>query len=417
MVECWLPYGKTEVHVSVPMKNLLDLPVIQADVSRDPEKLLLESIQTPVECLRLRDMATKGKMVAVSLEGDLPSSHAGFVVERVLRELFEAQIPPEDIALIISPGTAGSIRTNLWDQLKPFGDFKIRILEHTWRNENMKEIGRTTAGTSILLNRDFVEADIRVVISEVKPDLLTGYSGFNSVVFPGLSSLSSIASSMRNTLNRKQKPTSPQVEPLSQESKEVSQLLKLDFAISIVSDPAGRPVRAFSGNPEASQRMALSVAEHTFGVPMSRQADIAMVSSGGYPYDRTLSRASIAVCNLAHFCQPEGQIFMIAECSEGLGDPMFYSYMRQHRDLKSMEKGLAEQWSLGGELALRLRAAIEGRKLTLISVLPDYLVRSLGFKTGRTANDALSSAASDFTGTTKVVVAPDGSSILPISEA
>lgn len=93
MVECWLPYGKTEVHVSIPMKNLLDLPVIQADVSRDPEKLLFESMQTPLECLRLRDLAIKGKKVAVSLEGDLPSSHAGFVVERVLRELFEAQIP------------------------------------------------------------------------------------------------------------------------------------------------------------------------------------------------------------------------------------------------------------------------------------------------------------------------------------
>lgn len=317
MVECWLPYGKTEVHVSIPMKNLLDLPVIQADVSRDPEKLLFESMQTPLECLRLRDLAIKGKKVAVSLEGDLPSSHAGFVVERVLRELFEAQIPPEDIALIVSPGTAGSIRTDLLDQLKPFDKFKIHVLWHTWRSENIRELGRTTAGTSIFLNRDFAEADLRIVISEVKPDLLIGYSGFNSVVFPGLSSLGSIASSMRNPLNRKQKPTSPQVGPLSQESKDVSQLLKLDFAISIVSDPAGRPVRAFSGNPEASQRMALSVAEQTFGVPMSRQADIVMVSSGGYPYDRTLSRASIAVCNLARFCQPEGEIFMIAECSEG----------------------------------------------------------------------------------------------------
>lgn len=417
MVECWLPYGKTEVHASIPIKNLLDYPLIQPDVSAEPEKDILESIHNPVESPRIRDLAGKGRKVAVSLDGDLPSSHVEFVAEAIIAELFEAQVPPEDIVFIASPGTAGSLRKDLLGQLKPLEKLKISLRQHAWDNDDVKEIVGSESGVQVSLNRDFVDADIRIVIGDVKPDLFTGYTGFASVVFPGLSSFDSISSSTRNLWNPDEAPTSREAGTLFHKSADVSRFLKTDFAVSIVSDPAGRLIRIFSGNPEASHRTAVTVAEKTFAVSMRKDAEVLLISSGGYPYDRTLSRASVGICNLADFWKPQDEIVLMAECSEGLGDPMFYSSIRESLDMKKLERNLKERWSVGGELAWRLRKCTERRRVTLVSILPDYLVRSLNVKIGRTANDALNSATKGFAGATKILVLPSASSILPVFKA
>ncbi|MFB0543926.1 MAG: lactate racemase domain-containing protein, partial [Candidatus Bathyarchaeia archaeon] len=313
MVECWLPYGKTEVHVTVPIKNLLGIVEVEAEIAEEPEKEIIASIRG------LTDLASKGKRVAVALEGELPSPYIGLIVERVVKEFLEANVNAEEISIIVSPGTFGSVRTDLREQLKPLEKLNIKITQHSWSQRDIISAGESE-GTKILLNREFVEADIRVLIGEVKPDPIAGYSGGASILFPGLSEVRSIESSLRKSLDTGGRLSVLEGNPIYEDSREVARLVDVDFTVNIVSDPEGRPIRIFSGELEKSWKRAVELAEKTYTVPVEKGGDVFVVSAGGYPYDRTLCRASMAIEGISRLGGRESKIILLAECSEGVGD-------------------------------------------------------------------------------------------------
>ena len=59
MVECWLPYGKTEVHISVPLKSLMGIAEIRAEIAPEPEREIVASIQNPIDSKRLVEIAPR----------------------------------------------------------------------------------------------------------------------------------------------------------------------------------------------------------------------------------------------------------------------------------------------------------------------------------------------------------------------
>jgi len=406
MVECWFPYGKTEVHVSVALKNLLAIAEIKARAAAEPEKEILAAIQNPMDTKRLAEIAGKGKRAAIALEGELPSPYMGFAAEQVITELLSAGVTTGDISVIVSPGTAGTIRGDLKEQLKPLERFEVKIAEHSWSQGDSKEAG------NLLLNRDFLEADLRIVLGEVKPDPVAGYSGGASVLFPGLASIRSIELRLRRSVALGSRLSMLEGNPAYEVSKEAAGLVGVDFAVNIVSDPAGQPIKVFAGALERSWRSAVELAEKTYTADMEK-GEVVVVSAGGYPYDRTLHLASRAVENIAGLRRREGAVILLAECSEGYGDPDFYRYMAEHRDLKEMERTLKARWTMGGEAAYRLRRALEGTQLVLVSMMPDNTARVLDIKVSRTASDALSYVNKRAGKELKAVVVPFGSVTIP----
>ena len=406
MVECWLPYGKTEVHISVALKNLMAIAEIKAEVAAEPEKEILASIQNPVDSRRLTEIVGKGKHVALALEGELPSSYIGFAAEQVITELLGSGVTAEDISVIVSPGTAGTIRGDLQEQLKLLERFNIRVTEHSWSQGDVKEAG------GFLINKYFLEADIRVVLGEVKPDPVAGYGGGASILFPGLASIRSIEPRLKRSLATGSRLSMLEGNPVHETSKEAAELIGVDFAINIVSDPRGQPIKVFTGALEKSWKSAVEFAEKTYMAELER-GEVIVVSAGGYPYDRTLYLASRAVENITSLRRRGGAVILLSECSEGYGDASFYEYMAEHRDLKSMERALREKWTMGGEAAYRLRRAMEGSQLVLVSMIPDNTARALDIKVNRTASDALSYVNKRAGKELKAVVVPFGSVTIP----
>lgn len=408
MVECWLPYGKTEVHITVPIRNLLGIAEVEAVIAEEPENEIINSIQEPIGPRGLTDLGSKGKRVAVALDGELPSPYIGLIAERVVKEFIDVGVKAEEISIVVSPGTFGNIRTDLRDQLKPLEKLNIKITQHSWSQGDTISIGKSERD-KIFLNQEFVEADTRVLIGEVKPDPIAGYSGGVSILFPGLSEVRNIESSLRRSRDVEGRFSVLEGNPIYEDSRDVAGLVDVDFTVNIVSDPKGNLIRVFSGDLENSWRRAVELAEKTHTVPVENGGDVFVLSAGGYPYDRTLYRASMAMEGLSHLGRRESRIILLAECSEGVGDPSFYRYMAEYRDLKDMEGGLKERWALGGDLAYRLRRTLEGHQFVLVSMLPDNMVRPLDIKVRRTASDALRYVTRGAGRDMKVVVIPFGS--------
>jgi len=410
MVECWLPYGKTEVHISVPLKSLMGIAEIKAEVAPEPEKEIAASIQNPIDSKRLAELVAKGKRVALALEGDLPSPYIGFAAEQVITELLAAGITGQDISVIVSPSTTGTVRTNLHEQLKTLERFEVKINQHSWSQGNVKQV------SDWLINKDFLETDLRIILGEVKPDPIAGYSGGSSILFPGLADTGTIESRLRQTFSPESRFAVLEGNPVQAASRDILNLVGVDFAVNIVSDPRGLPMKVFSGAPEKSWRSAVELAEKTYTTPIER-GEAVVVSAGGYPYDRTLYRASLTVENVAHLKRREGTVILLAEASEGYGDPSFYKYMTEYKDIRDLERSLRMKRTMSGEAAYRLRKVIESGQLVLVSMIPDNIAKALNIKVSRTVSDALNYANRRAGKELKVVVVPFGSVTIFASKA
>jgi len=402
MVECWLPYGKTEVHVSVPLKSLMGIAEIKAETAPEPEKEVTTSIQNPIDSKRLVELAAKGKRVALALEGDLPSPYISFAAEQVIAELLATGITGQDISVIVSPSTTGSIGTDLREQVKTLERFGVKITEHSWRQGNVKQV------MDWLVNKDFLEADLRVIVGEVKPDSVAGYSGGSSVLFPGLADIRIIESRLRQAFSTEGRFAVLEGNPVQVASREILKVVDVDFAVNIVSDPKGVPIRVFAGAVEKSWRSAVELAEKTYSTKIER-GEVVVVSAGGYPYDRTLYRASLAAENALRLRRRDGTVILLAEASEGYGEPSFYKYMTEYKDIRNLERSLRMKWTMGGEAAYRLRKVMEGGQLLLVSMIPDNIARALDIKVSRTASDALNYVNRRAGKELKVAIAPFGS--------
>jgi len=72
LVECWLPYGKTEVHVSVALRNLLaTVEPAKSEARLDPRSVLIEALQSPMGSQRIDEVVKTGTQCTVAVDGTL----------------------------------------------------------------------------------------------------------------------------------------------------------------------------------------------------------------------------------------------------------------------------------------------------------------------------------------------------------
>ena len=413
MVECWLPYGNTEVHVSVPIRNLLGIVEVEVEAVKEPEKEIIQAIQNPQSTNTLTNMVRRGEKIAVALEGDLPSPHIGFIVELIIKELLEAKINPKDISIIVSPGSFGSIRKDLRDQLTILDKTGIKFIQHSWTKKDTISVGEEKEVT-IHINKGFMEADIRVLIGEVKPDLLTGYSGGPSILFPCLSDKKSIETVLKEYSDVDSWFSVLEGNPVYETSRKLTQLLNIDFSVNMVSDTKNNLTHIIVGELEDSWNKAVKLVEEIFKVKLER-GDIFLISAGGYPYDRTLYNASKAIETISKYLGKNTKIILLAECSEGIGDSSFTKYLTEYNDVRNMRRQLKRKWELGGEMAYRMRNTLSDHQFTLVSILPDNLAKPLNINVRRTATNALNHVNRLSRKDSKVVVIPFGALTIPVS--
>jgi nickel-dependent lactate racemase len=132
-----------------------------------------------------------------------------------------------------------------------------------------------------------------------------------------------------------------------------------------------------------------------YRIPVDRKADIVVVSPGGYPADVNLFQAYKGVDNALEVVKRGGVIVLLAECSQGHGNQVFYDWMVKFSDIKAVEREIKRNFVLGGHKAYYLLKALQNHQIILVSLMPDYYGTNIfKLKTARAVNDALNEAFS-----------------------
>ncbi len=155
----------------------------------DPERAVERALDAPVGSPPLRELARGKKSVCILMCDITRPVPNGVILPPLVRSLIQAGVPREKILILVATGLH---RPNEGEELREVTGsdeiFRtIRIENHFARDREAHcDLGATSSGIPIILDRRFVEAELKIVTGLVEPHFMAGYSGGRKVVAPGI---------------------------------------------------------------------------------------------------------------------------------------------------------------------------------------------------------------------------------------
>ena len=417
MVDVWLPYGKTDICVRVPARNLLGSiePKEQpgaADAKAEVERALKE----PVGSKRLSEIAKPEHKVAIVVDDATRHTPSDVMILPVLAELNAAGVKDENVTVVFGCGTHRAVKAEEAAGLLGEEVLKrVKTVSHDCKAQDLVYVGTTRAhGNKVYLNRTFAEADVKVLVGDVGFHYYAGYGGGRKSVLPAVSGEETIKHNHAMLLHANARTGVLAGNPVHEDMTEAARLAKVNFIVNVVTNSKGEIVKAFAGDLEQAFLEAVKTVDEMYRVTVDRRADIVVASPGGYPADMNLFQAYKAVDNALELVKRGGVIILVAECPEGHGNQVFYDWMMRFGELKAVEREIKRNFVLGGHKAYYLLKALQNHQIILVSSLPDYYAANVfKLKTVRAVNDALGEALKIVGSNGRVWVMPYGNFTLP----
>ena len=417
MVDVWLPYGKTDVCVRVPARNLLgSIQPKKKPIAADAKAEVERALKEPIGTKKLSEIAKPEHKVAIVVDDATRQAPSDMMLLPVLAELNAAGVQDENITVIFGCGTHRAVTTEEANRLLGEEVLKrVKTVSHDCKARDLVYVGTTkTRGNKVYLNRAFAEADVKVLVGDVDFHYYAGYGGGRKSVLPAVAGEETIKHNHALLLHANARTGVLAGNPLHEDMTEAARLAKVDFIVNVVANSKGKIVKAFAGDLEQAFLEAVKAVDAMYRVTVNRRADIVVASAGGYPGDIDLFQAYKALDNALEVVKRGGVVILVAECPEGHGNQVFYDWMVRFSELKAVEREVKRNFVLGGHKAYYLLKALQNHQIILVSSLPDYYaVNVFKLKTASAVNDAFNEALKNAGSQARVWVMPYGNVTLP----
>ena len=421
MVDVWLPYGKTDVCVRVPARNLLGtIEPKERQGASDAKAEVERALKEPIGSKRLSEIAKPESKVAIVVDDATRKAPSEVMLLPVLAELNAAGVKDENVTVIFGCGTHRAVKPEEATALVGAEALKrVKAISHDCRAADLVHVGTTkTHGNKVYVNRVFAEADVKVLLGDVGFHYYAGYGGGRKSVLPAVCGEETIKHNHAMLLHANARTGILEDNPVHRDMTEAARLAKVDFIVNVVENKKGEIVKAFAGDLEQAFMEAVKLVDEMYRITVDRRADILVVSAGGHPADMNLYQAYKALDNALDAVKRGGVIILVAECPEGHGNQVFYDWMTRLGDLKNVEREVKRNFVMGGHKAYYLLKALQNHQIILVSSLPDYYATSIfKLKTARAVIAALAEALKIVGSASRVWAMPQGSYTLPIFKA
>ena len=101
----------------------------------------------------------------------------------------------------------------------------------------------------------------------------------------------------------------------------------MKLAINVVLTPEKEIVALFVGDPPRVMRSAAAESRRLCSLSLYDRYDIVIASCGGAPKDICLYQAQKGLEPARHCARPGGNILLLAQCPQGIGDERYAAYV------------------------------------------------------------------------------------------
>jgi nickel-dependent lactate racemase len=417
-----LDYGSDGLDVDLPDERITVIEPMFRPAVADPHATLLEAIRHPVEGPPLRQIARPGQRVAISV---CDITRAQPRRDQILA-LFEEMpgISPKDVTILIATGTHRiNTPAELERMLGPELLSECRVVNHEARNPDvLVSVGRTSTGVDVFLNREWVDADLRLTTGFVEPHFFAGFSGGPKMIAPGLAGLETVM-----TLHDARRIGHPNAvwgitegNPVHDDVREIAAMVPSHFSLDVTLNRDQKITRAFAGNMFAEHRAACAYAKSTAMRSVPRPFDVVITTNSGYPLDQNLYQAVKGMSAAAKIVREGGTIVCAAECRDGLPAHGSYGAVLASRPnpaallemINAPGYSLPDQWQVQVQAQIQIKAEV----LVKTSGLGPDEVRAAHFTPIDDVETAVQEALARAGAAATLCVLPQGPQTIPYLE-
>ena len=387
-----LPYGTSEIPIHIPAECTADLitPLSVAPAA-DPLSTVRNAILHPVGDYFLKAVTAQTRVAIAINDKTRPVPHQ-YLLPPLLDELTKRGVPREAILLIIATGTHLPMQPLEFGRIIPEEILKqFEVISHNCdEHENLMNLGFTKQGTPIWVNRQYYQADLKVVVGNIEPHHFMGFSGGVKSAAIGLAG--------RETINCNHTMiTHPNAimglfedNPMRQDIEEIGIRIGVDLALNAVLNTELEIVETFWGDPVSVMQAGIPASKRICQVPIERQYDIVIASAGGAPKDINFYQAQKALTHAARVAKPGGTIILAAQCPEGIGSATYEKFMQGVCSVSEVfEKFTREGFRVGPHKAFQVARLLASQHIILVSDMNRDLVSQFLLKAASSLNEAL----------------------------
>ena len=147
-----------------------------------------------------------------------------------------------------------------------------------------------------------------------------------------------------------------------------------------------------------------------------READIVIVSQGGYPKDLNLYQLQKALDNARHAVRKGGTVILVGSAKEGFGNAVFQDWMLSSRTPQEMLRDLHQHFVLGGHKAAAIARVREKADIFFVSEMDPEILEKTMLKPYESLGTAYRDALAEYGRNASVIAMPYGGSTLPVPD-
>ncbi len=389
MTKIQIPYGSEQIELNIEGKLLNLDSSSRSNKDNKKDDVIRHALQNPIGTKKLRDIVATKKAAKIVVVIDDHTRNAP--TEEMLDALTEELGDEFNITLLVACGThEGPTEEDLKRMLgKCFSRFDIKI--HNCDAKDLVYLGTTSRGTPVSINKNYVEADIKILTGDITLHYYAGFGGGRKSILPGISSRDAIKRNHALLVDKHARTANLDNNPVHLDMCEAGSFVPPDFVINTISDNNGNLVDAYAGEMHTVFLKGVEVAKDLFCIENDDLFDILVVSAGGFPKDRNLYQASKAVENCYRSLAPGGKFILIAECREGIGDTYFEEWMNKYASYEAAAAAIKTSFVLGGHKAYYMRKTMNRVRLSIVSDIDSNTLTKWGINGYKSVADAVES--------------------------
>lgn len=326
-------------------------------------------------------------------------------------------IPFENIAVVIALGTHR--KNTEEDKKKLAGSYVYEhvasVTDHDCDAPDLVYVGTTSLGTRVSVNPLAVGRKV-ICIGGTVHHIMAGYGGGRKSIVPGIASRETIRMNHQMALDPEQPKSDVRVgsgkilvNPIHQDMCEAAELVHVTFGINIVVDSSSRHSGLFCGDFDKAWKESCRYVQQSYGLPIDYEADVVIVSCGGFPKDLNFYQSTKSLFNGAKAVKKGGTLILLAACSEGSGAKDFFDWIEPLKR-GCLDEALRKDFTIGGYIFYAACESIRKARTLLLSGLEPDVIKDMQVDSYRDMDALLSQV--DFKNK-DVYIIPYGGSVMP----
>jgi nickel-dependent lactate racemase len=283
-------YGDTELELSFPSGWEVAYQAMPVEKRpRASHEDLVKAFQNPIGTKPLTELAQGKKDVVIVFDDMTRPTRVYELIPYVLEQLYEGGIEPKKIRFLCALGTHGALKRD--DFVKKLGESildQFPVYNHN-PYENCTTLGTTSYGTTVSINTEFMNCDLKIGIGCIVPHWTRGFGGGGKLMMPGVAHIETIQANHQARSGPSKdcrRGLAPSVgwgkydhNVMRFDIEEAVRMAGFDFIVNAIVNLRRETTDLFVGDPIAAHVAGVETAKQVYTCPPVRDMDIAVANT------------------------------------------------------------------------------------------------------------------------------------------